>query len=317
MQNQSKKRGKGPALHCRSTYYGVRWFYVGDADFRALIKTAELPFRIKSGANTSSSSCNRAKKNQSTRLAEPIIKTNIAKRVLENKMNSPEIERLISEAINNRPKATTAPMNLYIYDSKLLCGARIVMPQDAKFVAYVPPNCLEQGFNDKEWQLIVQKVNQVTNSQYPDDNKPKEISEIQQFRQKRFSLRHPLDNERRREPRLYYRRPMWYSESSNKTRYKGQMVDISSCGMAFTCCVPEQNPLVIRQQITTRLDVPLFGTDSNYDMVKFDRVGRICRIEKVNSSIHRIALQFSKPLPFKPAEQGLPNTVMEQKLATK
>jgi len=224
-------------------------------------------------------------------------------------MNSPEIERLITEAINNRPKVTTAPLNLYIYDSKLVCGARIVMPKEAKFVAYVPTNCLEQGFNDKEWKLIVQKVNQVTNSQHPDDNKPKEMTDIKQSKQTRF-------NERRREQRLYYRRPMWYSQSINKTRYKGQMVDVSSGGMGFTCCVTEETPLVTRQQITTRLDVPLFGTDGSYDMVRFDRAGRICRVEKVNSSIHRIALQFTQPLPFKPAEQRLPYSVVEQKLAT-
>jgi hypothetical protein len=183
------------------------------------------------------------------------------------------------------------------------------MPKEAKFVAYVPSNCLEQGFNDKEWKLIVQKVNQVTNNQHPDDNKPKKMTDIKQSKQIRF-------NERRREQRLYYRRPMWYSQSINKTHYKGQMVDISSGGMGFTCCVTEEPPLATRQQITTRLDVPLFGTDGSYDMVRFDRAGRICRVEKVNSSIHRIALQFTQPLPFKPAEQGLPNSVVEQKLAT-
>ncbi len=102
-------------------------------------------------------------------------------------MNSPEIERLITEAINNRPKVTTAPLNLYIYNSKLVCGARIVMPKDARFVVYVPSNCLEQGFNDKEWKLIVQKVNQVANSQHPDDSKPKESAEIKQFKQTRFN----------------------------------------------------------------------------------------------------------------------------------
>jgi len=224
-------------------------------------------------------------------------------------MNSPEIERLITEAIKNRPNVTTAPLNLYIYNSKLVCGARIVMPKEAKFVAYVPSNCLEQGFNDKEWKLIVQKVNQVTNSQHPADNKPKEMTDIKQSKQIRF-------NERRKEQRLYYRRPMWYSQSINKTHYKGQMVDISSGGMGFTCCVTEEPPLATRQQITTRLDVPLFGTDGSYDMVRFDRAGQICRVEKVNSSLHRVALQFTQPLPFKPAEQGLPNSVVEQKLAT-
>ncbi|GAI31309.1 unnamed protein product, partial [marine sediment metagenome] len=33
---------------------------------------------------------------------EPIIKTNIAKKILENKMSSPEIERLITEVINQK-----------------------------------------------------------------------------------------------------------------------------------------------------------------------------------------------------------------------
>ncbi len=224
-------------------------------------------------------------------------------------MNPPEIERSITEAINNRPNVTTSPLNLYIYDSKLVCGARIVMPKEAKFVAYVPSNCLEQGFNDKEWKLIVQKVNQVTNNQHPDDNKPKEMTDIKQSKQIRF-------NERRREQRLYYRRPMWYSQSIDKTRYKGRMVDVSSGGIGFTCCVAKENSLVTGQQIRTRLDVPLFGTDGSYDMVRFDRAGQICRVEKVNSSIHRVALQFTQALPFKPAEQGLPNSVVEQKLAT-
>ncbi len=223
-------------------------------------------------------------------------------------MNTPEIERSITEAISNRPTVTNAPLNLYIYDSKLICGARIVMPKNAKFVAYVPANCLEQGFNDKEWKLIVQKVNQITNSRHPESDKPKEMPDIKQFKQTRF-------NERRREQRLYYHRPMWYSQSLNKTRHKGRLVDISSNGMGFTCRVTEQNPLAARQEITARLDVPIFDTDGNYDMVRFDRAGHICRVEKVNSSTHRIALQFTQPLPFKPAEQKLPNSIIEQKLA--
>ena len=224
-------------------------------------------------------------------------------------MNIPEIERLITEAIYNRPKVTTAPLNLYLYESKLVCGARIVMPKNAKFVAYVPENCLEKGFSDKEWKLIVQKINQLTNNRYNDESKPKETSDKKQLKQTRFS-------ERRREQRLYYRRPMWYFQSLNKTRHKGQMVDISSNGMGFTCCLNEKNLLEARQKITTRLDVPLFAHDGSYDMVRFDRTGLIRRVEKLNNSLHRIALEFTQPLPFKPAEQGLPNAIIEQKLAT-
>lgn len=223
-------------------------------------------------------------------------------------MNIPEIERSITEAIYNRPKVTTAPLSLYLYGSKLICGARIVMPKDAKFIAYVPANCLEKGFSDKEWKLIVKKINLLTNSRHHDDNKPKQITDKKQLKKIRF-------NERRSEQRLYYRRPMWYFQSLNKTRHKGQLVDVSSNGMGFTCTMSNQNLLAAKQKITTRLDVPLFGKDGSYDMIRFDRTGQIHRVEKVNNSIHRIALEFTQPLPFKPAEQGLPSSVIEQKLA--
>ncbi len=223
-------------------------------------------------------------------------------------MNIPEIERSITEAIYNRPKVTTAPLNLYLYDSKLICGARIVMPKGAEFVAYVPPNCLEKGFNDKEWKLIVQKINLLTNKQSEDDTKTKEILDKKQLNQIR-------PNDRRREQRLYYRHPMWYFQNRNKARHKGQMVDISSNGMGFTCSMSEQNLLAAKQKITTRLDVPLFGKDGSYDMIRFDRTGHIRRVEKINNSIHRIALEFTQPLPFNPAEQGLPSSVIEQKLS--
>jgi hypothetical protein len=223
-------------------------------------------------------------------------------------MNIPEIERSITEAIDKRPKVTTAPLNLYLYGSKLICGARIVMPKDAKFIAYVPEKCLEKGFSDKEWKLIVKKINLLKNSRHHDDIKPKQITDQKQLKKIRF-------NERRAEQRLYYRRPMWYFQSLNKARQKGQLVDISSNGMGFTCSMSNQNLLAAKQKITTRLDVPLFGIDGSYDMIRFDRTGQIRRVEKLNNSIHRIALEFTQPLPFKPAEQGLPASVIEQKLA--
>ena len=223
-------------------------------------------------------------------------------------MNVPEIERSITEAITNRPMVTTAPLNLYLYDSKIICGARIVMPKDAKFVAHVPPNCIEKGFTDKEWKLIVQKINLLTNKRHNLDNKPKDLSHQTQLKRINF-------NERRREQRLHYRRPMWYFQSLNKTRHKGQIVDVSSNGLGFTCNMSGQNLLAAKQKITTRIDVPLFADDGTFDMVRFDRTGQIRRVEKLNNSVHRIALEFTQPLPFKPAEQALPNSIIEQKLA--
>jgi hypothetical protein len=223
-------------------------------------------------------------------------------------MNIPEIEQSITEAITNRPKVTTAPLNLYLYDAKLICGARIVMPKDDNFVAHVPPNCLEKGFTDKEWKLIVQRINLLTNNRHNLDNKSKDMSHKNQPKQISF-------NERRREQRLHYRRPMWYFQSLNKTRHKGQIVDISSNGMGFTCNMSEQNLLAAKQKITTRIDVPIFAEDGSFDMVRFDRTGQIRRVEKLNNTVHRIALEFTQPLPFKPAEQGLPNSVIEQRLS--
>jgi hypothetical protein len=223
-------------------------------------------------------------------------------------MNIPEIERSISEAITNRPMVTTAPLNLYLYDAKIICGARIVMPKDAKFVAHVPTNCLEKGFTDKEWKLIVQKINLLTNNRHNLDNKTTDMSHQTQLKQISF-------NERRREQRLHYRRPMWYFQSLNKTRHKGQIVDVSSNGLGFTCNMSDRNFLAAKQKITTRIDVPLFAEDGSFDMVRFDRTGQIRRVEKLNNTVHRIALEFTQPLPFKPAEQGLPNAVIEQKLS--
>jgi hypothetical protein len=108
---------------------------------------------------------------------------------------------------------------------------------------------------------------------------------------------------------------MWYFQSLNKTRHKGQIVDVSSNGLGFTCNMSDRNFLAAKQKITTRIDVPLFAEDGSFDMVRFDRTGQIRRVEKLNNTVHRIALEFTQPLPFKPAEQGLPNAVIEQKLA--
>jgi len=212
-------------------------------------------------------------------------------------MNTPEIERSITEAISNRPTVTNAPLNLYIYDSKLICGARIVMPKNAKFVAYVPANCLEQGFNDKEWKLIVQKVNQITNSRHPESDKPKEMPDIKQFKQTRF-------NERRREQRLYYRRPIYYTSDTDQSPSKAVMFDVASGGIAFTCCADKKH-LSAGQDISTSFSVPRFNSDDSLSLVNFDRIGRICRVIKKQNYLHQIAVQFSNKLPFKPGEQGV------------
>ena len=111
------------------------------------------------------------------------------------------------------------------------------------------------------------------------------------------------NNERREEQRLSYHWPVWFAEDFDDTLSQGQMVDVSSKGASFTCHADESCPY-LGQDVTTRFSVPRFGTDDSFDMASFTRLGRICRIDDVNSFLRRIAVQFAEPLPFKPGEQA-------------
>ncbi len=107
---------------------------------------------------------------------------------------------------------------------------------------------------------------------------------------------------RRREDRLRYHWPVWFAEDFNETLMQGQMVDVSSGGAAFTCHADENCPYP-GQQITARFSVPCFGPDDSFDMASFTRIGNVCRINRVNDLMRRVAIQFAEPLPFKPGEQ--------------
>jgi hypothetical protein len=113
-----------------------------------------------------------------------------------------------------------------------------------------------------------------------------------------------MDNneERRREQRLRYHWPIWFSEDFNDILAQGQMVDVSSEGAAFTCNADHSCPYP-GQTITARFSVPKFETDNSFGLSSFTREGKICRVENVNSYTRRVALQFVEPLPFKPGEQ--------------
>lgn len=109
--------------------------------------------------------------------------------------------------------------------------------------------------------------------------------------------------DRRREPRLRYHWPVWFAEDFNDTLTQGQMVDVSSGGAAFTCPADERCPYPGRM-VTTRFSVPRLSADDSFDMASFVRVGQVCRVDEVNNFLRRTAIQFSEPLPFKPAEQA-------------
>jgi len=109
--------------------------------------------------------------------------------------------------------------------------------------------------------------------------------------------------ERRGEQRLRYHWPVWFAEDFSEVLSQGQMVDISSASAAFTCHA-DQNCPYPDQQITARFCVPRFADEDAFDMANFTRTGRICRVEKVNNFLNRVAVQFAEPLPFKPGEQA-------------
>ena len=108
--------------------------------------------------------------------------------------------------------------------------------------------------------------------------------------------------ERRTEQRLRYCWPVWFSEDFNGVLSQGQMVDVSSRGAAFTCYENDMRPH-LGQNITTRFSIPKYGPGNSFDMAEFVRDGHVCRIESSNGYLCRIAVQFAKPLPFKPGEQ--------------
>lgn len=205
----------------------------------------------------------------------------------------PEIERLITNAINNRPTITSAPVNLYIYKGKVVCGARVVMPEDAIFVSHVAPDKLENGFDNNEWKLIVRNAQKALNDTHTSEDNS--------------SQRRTDFTERRREQRLPLRRPILFGNGRKQTLSQGRMVDIASGGIAFTIC-DKATPLVHGEKITTRFSVPYFGLDDSVQMHKFTRSGCICRISETSSFLKRVAVRFAQPLPFKPAEQS-PNEI--------
>lgn len=119
----------------------------------------------------------------------------------------------------------------------------------------------------------------------------------------------------RREQRLYYDWPVRFAKGFEEELFMGQMVDICSWGSSFTCPI-NNNQLKPGENVTTLFSVPRFGRGrgQSYDMANYTRIGRICRVEKVDESLNRIAIQFTKPLFFKPGEQGVTDTDIKQRL---
>jgi hypothetical protein len=119
--------------------------------------------------------------------------------------------------------------------------------------------------------------------------------------------------ERRKEQRLSYQWPVWFAENFGEALAQGQMADVSSTGAAFTCYSHERCPPA-GEELSAKFSVPRFDYDRSFEMESFTRTGRVCRVDKVDKFLNRVAIQFTAPLPFKPGQQAASQIDANQKL---
>jgi hypothetical protein len=120
-------------------------------------------------------------------------------------------------------------------------------------------------------------------------------------------------NEQRKERRLCYNWPIRFFNDLRGTHLPGRLVDVSSEGMAFICNADDHCPQK-GQEINARFSVPRFGEDGLVNQVIFTQKGQTYRIDEVSKSLRRVAVQFAKQLFFKPGEQGVKESVMQEEL---
>ena len=111
-------------------------------------------------------------------------------------------------------------------------------------------------------------------------------------------------NEQRREQRLRYHWLIQFARSVKESLSQGRMVDVSSSGAAFVCYADKNCPS-LGKLITTRFSVPRFDSGKCFDTVSFNRIGRVCRVHDEKDFLRRVAIRFTRPLPFKPGEQPI------------
>jgi hypothetical protein len=108
---------------------------------------------------------------------------------------------------------------------------------------------------------------------------------------------------KRLEKRLNYQWPVLFAENFTESLSEGVMVDVSSGGLAFMCRIDENCPLP-GQKLETRFSIPRTDDDGDTAMTSFTRIGRVLRVDEINSFLRRVAMQFDEPLTLKPCEQA-------------
>jgi hypothetical protein len=123
-------------------------------------------------------------------------------------------------------------------------------------------------------------------------------------------------NEQRAEQRLNYRWPVKFTQDNKEKVFPGQIVDISSHGIAFLCHADENCPHP-GQQLTANFAVPHFDPDNSFDTVLFNRTGCVHRLDTLSSRINRVVVRFAEPLFFKPGEQEISESDLQKRLEAK
>ena len=108
---------------------------------------------------------------------------------------------------------------------------------------------------------------------------------------------------RRLEERLQYQWPVLFAEDFTESVSEGVMVDVSSGGLAFICSFDDNYP-ISGQQLALRFSIPKVDEDNFSAMTSFTRIGKVLRVEDLDSSLCRVAIQFNEPLTLKPCEQA-------------
>jgi hypothetical protein len=107
---------------------------------------------------------------------------------------------------------------------------------------------------------------------------------------------------RRREGRLSYLWPIWFSQDFSQQMSQGLMVDISRGGIAFTFNA-DGNLLREGQPLRISFSIPRLDDDPT-STVTITQAGHVCRVENVAGGQGHAAVQFDEPLALDAADQA-------------
>jgi hypothetical protein len=123
-------------------------------------------------------------------------------------------------------------------------------------------------------------------------------------------------SEKRAEKRLRYRWPVRFKTGNNENTIAGQMVDVSSEALSFLCRADDKCPK-LGDKLTAEFGVPYFNRDNSFDSVLFNRTGKVCRLDKLNERVHRVAVKLAQALFFKPGQRDIDQVPAQENLQTR